>query len=75
MITHVYLIFITDLPKGVSWSDVLAMDDATFVRLCIDHGYVNTLEDFARDVLRGNIQIPSDDKEREESMAYKLFGL
>lgn len=75
MITHVYLIFITDLPEGISWSDVLAMDDATFIKLCIDHGYSNTLEDFARDVLRGEIQIPSDDKEREESVAYKLFGL
>lgn len=69
----VYLIGILDLPKGVTIQDANQMGDAAFARLCIDAGYVNTIEAFARDVLNGRVEVPFNDQERDLTVAWRIL--
>lgn len=70
----IYLITLLDLDdKYKDLSDLEVLDDEEYKNYVEQNGQVFTFEEFAMTTLRGEMQIPSDNTERELSISYRIL--
>lgn len=70
----IYFITLLELDdKYKDLSDLEVLDDEEYKNYVEQNGQVFTFEEFATTTLRGEIQIPSDNNERELSISYRIL--
>lgn len=70
----IYLITSLELDdKYNDLSDLEVLDDEDFKNYVKQNGSVFTFEEFALVTLHGEMQIPSDDNERYDSISYRIL--
>ncbi len=70
----IYFITLLDLDdKYKDLSDLEVLNDEEYKNYVEQNGQVFTLEEFAMTTLRGEMQIPSDNNERELSISYRIL--
>lgn len=70
----IYFITLLDLDdKYNDLSDLEVLDDEEYKNYVKQNGQVFTFEEFAMTTLHGEMQIPSDNNERELSISYRIL--
>lgn len=70
----IYFITLLDLDdKYKDLSDLEVLNDEEYKNYVEQNGQVFTFEEFAMTTLRGEMQIPSDNNERELSISYRIL--
>lgn len=70
----IYFITLLELDdKYKDLSDLEVLDDEEYKNYVKQNGQVFTFEEFAMSTLHGEIQIPSDNNERELSISYRIL--
>lgn len=70
----IYFITLLELDdKYKDLSDLEVLNDEEYKNYVEQNGQVFTFEEFAMTTLRGEMQIPSDNNERELSISYRIF--
>lgn len=70
----IYLITLLDLDnKYKDLSDLEVLNDEEYKNYVKQNGQVFTFEEFVMTTLHGEIQIPSDNNERELSISYRIL--
>lgn len=70
----IYFITLLDLDdKYKDLNDLEILDDEEYKNYVKQNGQVFTFEEFAMSTLHGEIQIPSDNNERELSISYRIL--
>lgn len=70
----IYLITLLDLDdKYKDLSDLEVLDDEEYKNYVKQNGQVFTFEEFVLTTLHGEIQIPSDNNERDLSISYRIL--
>lgn len=70
----IYFITLLDLDdKYKDLSDLEVLNDEEYKNYVEQNGQVFTFEEFAITTLRGEMQIPSDNNERELSISYRIL--
>lgn len=70
----IYFITLLELDdKYKDLSDLEVLNDEEYKNYVEQNGQVFTFEEFAMITLRGEMQIPSDNNERELSISYRIF--
>ena len=70
----IYFITLLDLDdKYKDLSDLEVLNDEEYKNYVKQNGQVFTFEEFVMTTLRGEIQIPSDNNERELSISYRIL--
>ena len=70
----IYFITLLDLDdKYKDLSDLEVLDDEEYKNYVEQNGQVFTSEEFVLTTLRGEIQIPSDNNERELTISYRIL--
>lgn len=72
--SKLYLITSLDLDNTYKdLSDLNSLSDKEFKKYVKEHGNVYTFKDYVLLSLKGLIQIPIDDNEREDSISYRIL--
>jgi hypothetical protein len=72
--SKLYLITSLDLDNTYKdLSDLNNLSDKEYKKYVAEHGNVYTFEDYVLLSLKGLIQIPIDDNEREDSISYRIL--
>lgn len=72
--SKLYLITSLDLDNTYKdLSDLNSLSDKEFKKYVTEHGNVYTFEDYVLLSLKGLIQIPIDDNERENFISYRIL--
>lgn len=72
--SKLYLITSLDLDSTYKdLSDLNNLSDKEYKKYVAEHGNVYTFEDYVLLSLKGLIQIPIDDNEREDSISYRIL--
>lgn len=70
----IYFITLLELDDKYSdLSDLEVLDDEEYKNYVEQNGQVFTFEEFAMTTLHGEMQIPSDNNERELSISYRIL--
>ena len=70
----IYFITLLELDdKYKDLSDLEVLDDEEYKNYVEQNGQVFTFEEFAMTTLHGEMQIPSDNNERELSISYRIL--